>query len=118
LWKAVEEEFDLPATAIQFGDCQCRQREVVRQEDQSLAGLGIVESPRHEETAGGVQSEEPFEAEISAFRWLGTRDSHAGGQAIQTLINQALAQQVGAAEKPITAEQVRKIARDEQANVR
>jgi hypothetical protein len=70
LWKAVEEEFDLPATAIQFGDCQCRQREVVRQEDQSLAGLGIVESPRHEETAGGVQSEEPFEAEISAVHHI------------------------------------------------
>jgi hypothetical protein len=47
LWKAVEEEFDLPATAIPFG-----------------------ESPRHEETAGGVQSEEPFEAEISAVHHI------------------------------------------------
>jgi len=36
----------------------------------------------------------------------------------QTLINQALGQYLGTAEKPITAEQVRKIVRDELAQVR
>jgi hypothetical protein len=36
----------------------------------------------------------------------------------QTLINEALGQHLGTAEKPITAEQVRKIVRDELAQVR
>jgi len=36
----------------------------------------------------------------------------------QTLINEALAQHIGTAEKPMTAEQVRKIVRDELAHAR
>ncbi len=37
-----EEQFDLPATPIQLSDGQCRDGEVVGQEDQRLAGLGIA----------------------------------------------------------------------------
>ncbi len=37
-----EEQFDLPASAIELGDGQCRDGEVVGQKDQPLAGLGIA----------------------------------------------------------------------------
>ena len=37
-----EEQFDLPATAIELGDGQRRDGEVVGQEDQRLAGFGIA----------------------------------------------------------------------------
>jgi uncharacterized protein (DUF4415 family) len=40
------------------------------------------------------------------------------GIGYQTLINEALARQIGTAEKPMTAEQVRKIVRDELAQAR
>ena len=37
-----EEQFDLPASAIELGDGQCWDGKVVGQEDQQLAGLGIA----------------------------------------------------------------------------
>jgi len=37
-----EEEFDLPASAIELGDGQRRDRKVVGQEDQQFAGFGIA----------------------------------------------------------------------------
>lgn len=37
-----EEEFDLPAAAIELGDGQCRHDEVVGQKDQRLAGFWIA----------------------------------------------------------------------------
>jgi uncharacterized protein (DUF4415 family) len=45
-------------------------------------------------------------------------DSARTGIGYQTLINEALGQHLGTAEKPITAVQVRKIVRDELAQVR
>ena len=43
LFYPLEEKFDLPAHAIELGDGERREREVVREEDKSLGGLGIVE---------------------------------------------------------------------------
>src|ERR1700730_5694919 len=43
LFYPLEEQFDLPAHAIELGDGERREREVVREEDKSLGGLGIVE---------------------------------------------------------------------------
>ena len=40
----LEEQFDLPAAAVELGDGQRRQGEVVGQEDQRLAGFRIVEA--------------------------------------------------------------------------
>jgi predicted DNA binding CopG/RHH family protein len=51
---------------------------------------------------------------LSAFK----AESARKGVRYQTLINEALGQHLGTAEKPITAEQVRKIVRDELAQVR
>jgi hypothetical protein len=42
LLEPFEEQFDLPASAIELGDGQRRDGEVVGQEDQHLAGLGIT----------------------------------------------------------------------------
>ena len=39
-----EEQFDLPAAAIEFGNGERRQGEVVGQKDQRLVGLGILEA--------------------------------------------------------------------------
>src|ERR1035437_9503836 len=39
-----EEQFDLPAAPVEFGDCKCWQREVVGQEDKVLGGVGILEA--------------------------------------------------------------------------
>ena len=41
LFDPLEEQFDLPSLVVQLGDHQCRQREVVGQEDESLARLGV-----------------------------------------------------------------------------
>jgi len=38
-----EEQLDLPPASIELGAGDCRQGEVVAQEHQSLAGLGVVE---------------------------------------------------------------------------
>src|SRR5271168_4781709 len=57
----LEEELDLPTASIQIGDRQSGQREVVGQEDQSLAGLWIFEadaSQRRLETFVRVKSRE------------------------------------------------------------
>jgi BrnA antitoxin of type II toxin-antitoxin system len=51
---------------------------------------------------------------LAAFK----AESAQKGTGYQTLINEALAQHIGAAEKPMTAEQVRKIVREELAHVR
>jgi uncharacterized protein (DUF4415 family) len=51
---------------------------------------------------------------VAAFK----AESARTGIGYQTLINEALAQYLGTAEKPITAEQVRKIVRDEIAHAR
>jgi uncharacterized protein (DUF4415 family) len=51
---------------------------------------------------------------VAAFK----AESARTGIGYQTLINEALGQHLGTAEKPITAEQVRKIVRDELAQVR
>ncbi len=40
----LEEQFDLPATAIQFGDSEGRKGEVVAQKNQCLSRLGILET--------------------------------------------------------------------------
>jgi uncharacterized protein (DUF4415 family) len=45
-------------------------------------------------------------------------ESAKTGIGYQTLINAALARHIGTAEKPMTAEQVRKIVRDELAHAR
>src|ERR1019366_1447178 len=39
-----EKEFDLPATAVQFGDRKCGQGEVIGQEDEGLGGFGIFKT--------------------------------------------------------------------------
>jgi hypothetical protein len=51
---------------------------------------------------------------LAAFK----AESAQKGIGYQTLINEALAQRIGAAEKPMTAEQVRKIVREELAHTR
>jgi len=51
---------------------------------------------------------------VAAFKSEAART----GIGYQTLINEALALHLGTAEKPITAEQVRKIVRDELAHAR
>ena len=51
---------------------------------------------------------------VAAFK----AESARTGTGYQTQINEALAQYLGTAEKPITAEQVRKIVRDEIAHAR
>jgi uncharacterized protein (DUF4415 family) len=51
---------------------------------------------------------------VAAFK----AESARTGVGYQTLITDALGQPLGTAEKPITAEQVRKIVRDELAQVR
>ena len=51
---------------------------------------------------------------VAAFK----AESARTGIGYQTLINEALAQHIGTAEKPITADQVRKIVRDELAHAR
>ena len=51
---------------------------------------------------------------LTAFKARSARN----GVGYQTLINEALAQHVGTAEKPMTPEQVRKIVREELANAR
>lgn len=43
LFDPLEEQLDLPTTAVKLGDGQCRQCEVVGEKDQSLCGLGIFE---------------------------------------------------------------------------
>jgi uncharacterized protein (DUF4415 family) len=45
-------------------------------------------------------------------------ESERTGKGYQTLINEALTQHIGNAEKPMTADQVRKIIREELANAR
>ena len=44
LFDPLEEQFDLPATAIEFGDRECRRSEIVGQEDQRLVGPRILEA--------------------------------------------------------------------------
>ncbi len=39
-----EKQFDLPTAAVQLGDRERRQGEVVAQEDQCLLGLGVLEA--------------------------------------------------------------------------
>jgi uncharacterized protein (DUF4415 family) len=51
---------------------------------------------------------------LAAFK----AESAQQGIGYQTLINEALARHIGAAEKPMTAEQVRKIVREELAHAR
>ena len=51
-------------------------------------------------------------------RFLQMAEATGGAAGYQTLINEALAQHIGTAEKPMTAEQVRKIVRDELAHAR
>ena len=51
---------------------------------------------------------------LAAFK----AESARKGIGYQTLMNEALAQHIGTAEKPMTAEQVRKIVRDELAHAR
>jgi len=51
---------------------------------------------------------------LAAFK----AESARKGIGYQTLINEALAQHIGAAEKPMTPEQVRKIVREELAQAR
>jgi uncharacterized protein (DUF4415 family) len=51
---------------------------------------------------------------VAAFK----AESARTGTGYQTLINEALARYLGTAERPITAEQVRKIVRDELAHAR
>ena len=41
-----EEQFDLPPLTVELGDRQCRQGEVVGEEDQLLAGLGSLKRTR------------------------------------------------------------------------
>ena len=40
----LEEQLDLPAAAIEFGDCEGWQGEVVGEKDQRLGGLWILET--------------------------------------------------------------------------
>ena len=40
----LEEQLDLPAQTVELGDGEGGQREVVGEEDQSLAGLGVDEA--------------------------------------------------------------------------
>lgn len=42
LFDPLEEDFDLPAAAIEFSDGQRRHGEIVGQEDQDIAGIGIA----------------------------------------------------------------------------
>jgi uncharacterized protein (DUF4415 family) len=51
---------------------------------------------------------------VKAFK----AESERTGKGYQTLINEALAQYTGVAEKPVTATQVRKILREELAQIR
>ncbi len=54
-----EEEFDLPSAAVQLGNRQCWQDEVVRQEHEPLAGLRVVEPnamQRRLEVLAGVEA--------------------------------------------------------------
>lgn len=51
---------------------------------------------------------------VKAFK----AESEKTGKGYQTLINDALAQHTGVAEKPVTATQVRKILREELAQIR
>lgn len=51
---------------------------------------------------------------LAAFK----AESARTGTGYQTLINEALAQHIGSTEKPMTAEQVRKIVREELARAR
>jgi uncharacterized protein (DUF4415 family) len=51
---------------------------------------------------------------LAAFK----AESGRTGTGYQTLINEALAQHIGKAEKPMTAEQVRKIVREELEHAR
>ena len=51
---------------------------------------------------------------LAAFK----AESARKGTGYQTLINEALAQHIGAVEKPMTPEQVRKIVREELAHAR
>jgi uncharacterized protein (DUF4415 family) len=51
---------------------------------------------------------------LAAFK----AESARTGTGYQTLINEALAQHIGKAEKPMTVEQVRKIVRDELEHAR
>jgi uncharacterized protein (DUF4415 family) len=51
---------------------------------------------------------------LAAFK----AESARKGIGYQTLINEALAQHIGAAERPMTAEQAREIVRDELAHAR
>ena len=54
------------------------------------------------------------DAIVQAFK----KESERTGKGYQTLINEALAQQTGVAEKPVTAAQVRKIVREELEQIR
>ena len=38
----LEEQFNLPAAAVQFGDAERGQREVVGEEDEVLLGVGVI----------------------------------------------------------------------------
>ena len=55
----LEEQFDLPAAAVELGDGERGQGEVVGEKDQRLAGLGIFEadaSQRRVEALGASRS--------------------------------------------------------------
>ncbi len=54
------------------------------------------------------------DAIVQAFK----AESERTGKGYQTLINEALAQQTGVADKPVTAAQVRKIVREELEQIR
>jgi hypothetical protein len=61
LFDPLEEEFDLPSTAIQFGYCDCRQREIVGKENHSSSCFQVQKADSSEHIriglAGRVRSE-------------------------------------------------------------
>ncbi len=67
-----EEEFDLPAAAIEFGDGQRRHGEVVGQKDECLAGLGIA-------TADAAHEDGIIVLGVKAGQHHGLVETQAGG---------------------------------------
>ena len=56
-----EKEFDMPAAAIQVGDCLWRQDKVVGQEDQSLPAFGIEKTDTAQTLGVSLHRVEPFQ---------------------------------------------------------
>ena len=78
-----EEEFDLPAAAIELGDGQRRDGEVVGQEDQPLAGLGIAitDAPQRDGIILlGLSGRSARRSGRSASRWFDPPAGSNGGR--------------------------------------